>query len=49
SQHFLIQASLRDESLPAGYAALSVASTLGVAALLWLVAGRLYRREALLG
>ncbi|MBV8782884.1 MAG: ABC transporter permease [Gammaproteobacteria bacterium] len=49
SQHFLIQSILRDESLPSAYALLSVASSLGLAALLWLVAGRLYRREALLG
>jgi sodium transport system permease protein len=49
SQHFLIQGILRDEPLASAYALLSVASTLAVAALLWLIAGRLYRREALLG
>ncbi|MBV9344298.1 MAG: ABC transporter permease [Gammaproteobacteria bacterium] len=49
SQHFLIQSVLRDEPLPASYALLSVASSLLIAALLWGIAGRLYRREALLG
>ncbi len=49
SQHFLITSLLRAEPLPAGYVAISVASTLALAALMVLVAGRLYRREALLG
>ncbi len=49
SQHFLITSLLRDESLPLGYAAVSVLTTLVVGASLMLVAGRLYDREALLG
>lgn len=49
SQHFLITSLLRDERLPASYLAVSVASTLALAALLLAIAGRLYRREALLG
>jgi sodium transport system permease protein len=49
SQHLLITGLLRDEPLPWGFLALSVASTLALAALLSGVAGRLYRREALLG
>jgi sodium transport system permease protein len=49
SQHFLITSLLRDEPLPPAYLALSVGATLGLAALLLAVAGRLYRREALLG
>ena len=48
-QHFLITSVLRDESLPGSYVALSVAATLALGALLTLLAGRLYRREALLG
>src|SRR5581483_6984421 len=49
SQHFLITSLLRDESLPASYVALSVGVTLAIAAVLVTIAGRLYRREALLG
>ena len=49
SQHFLITSLLRDEPVSAGYLALSVAVTLAVGAVLMLVAGRLYDREALLG
>jgi sodium transport system permease protein len=49
SQHFLITSLLRDERVPAGYLALSVTATLILGALLIGVAGRLYRREALLG
>lgn len=49
SQHFLITSLLRDEPLPPAYLALSVGATLVLAALLLAVAGRLYRREALLG
>ncbi len=49
SQHFLITSLLRDESLPTAYAAVSVLATLVVGALLILLAGRLYDREALLG
>ena len=49
SQHFLITSLLRAEALPAGWIALSVGATLALAALLVAAAGRLYRREALLG
>ena len=49
SQHFLITSLLRAEALPPNWVALSVGVTLAVAALLILAAGRLYRREALLG
>lgn len=49
SQHLLMQGLLRGEPLPASDAAISVCSTLAVGfALLWL-AGRLYRREKILG
>jgi sodium transport system permease protein len=48
-QHFLISSLLRAEPLPARLVALSVGATLFIALLLSLVAGRLYRREALLG
>lgn len=49
SQHFLITSLLRDEHLPPAFVAASVLSTLALGALLIAVAGRLYRREALLG
>jgi sodium transport system permease protein len=49
SQHLLIQGLLRDEPLPAGYVAISVASTLALGAALTWLAGRLYRREKILG
>jgi sodium transport system permease protein len=49
SQHFLITGLLRDEALPAPFAAVSVAVTLLAGALLVWLAGRLYRRESLLG
>jgi sodium transport system permease protein len=49
SQHLLIQGLLRDEPLPAAYVAISVASTLAVGAALTWLAGRLYRREKILG
>jgi sodium transport system permease protein len=49
SQQFLITSLLRDESLPKAYVALSVAATLALGAALIALAGRLYRREALLG
>ena len=48
-QHFLITSLLRDEPLPPGYVAVSVAATLALGALLIAIAGRLYKREALLG
>jgi hypothetical protein len=37
------------QPLPASYVALSVGSTIALGALLVFIAGRLYRREALLG
>jgi sodium transport system permease protein len=49
SQHLLITSLLRDESIPVMYCALSVLASLGLGAVLMLVAGRLYDREALLG
>jgi sodium transport system permease protein len=49
SQHFLITSLLRDEPVPGMFLALSVGTTLTLGALLVLVAGRLYHREALLG
>jgi len=49
SQHLLIQGLLRGEPLSSGYAAISVASTLALGALLTWVAGRLYQREKILG
>jgi sodium transport system permease protein len=48
-QHFLILSLIRMQPLPASYVALSVCTTLALGALLFFVAGRLYRREALLG
>jgi sodium transport system permease protein len=48
-QHFIILSLIRMQPLPAGYVALSVCSTLALGALLVFAAGRLYRREALLG
>jgi sodium transport system permease protein len=49
SQHLLLQSLLRDEPLPLHYWFASTAATLAVALLLALVAGRLWRRETLLG
>ena len=49
SQHFLITSLLRDEPVPGAYFAVSVLATLAVGAVLVFIAGRLYRREALLG
>jgi len=48
-QHFLITSLLRDEALPWSFVALACAATLACAAVLVAIAGRLYRREALLG
>ncbi len=49
AQHLLIQGLIRGEPLPARWAALAAASCLALGiALAWL-AGRLYRREAILG
>ena len=49
SQHFLITSVLRAEPLPSAYVAISVGTTLALAAVLIAIAARLYRREALLG
>ncbi|HEY1492563.1 MAG TPA: ABC transporter permease [Steroidobacteraceae bacterium] len=49
SQHFLITSLLRDEPVAGSYFAVSVLATLAVGAVLVFIAGRLYRREALLG
>jgi sodium transport system permease protein len=49
SQHLLITSLLRDEAVPVAYFALSVCVSLGLGAVLMLLAGRLYDREALLG
>jgi len=49
SQHLLMQGLLRGEALPASYAAISVCSTLALGAALTWLAGRLYRREKILG
>jgi sodium transport system permease protein len=48
-QHFIILSLIRMQPLPPAYVALSVCSTLALGALLVFAAGRLYRREALLG
>jgi sodium transport system permease protein len=48
-QHFIILSLIRMQPLPAAYVALSVCSTLVLAALFVFAAGRLYRRESLLG
>ncbi len=48
-QHFIILSLVRMQPLPAAYVALSVCSTLALGAVLVFTAGRLYRREALLG
>jgi sodium transport system permease protein len=49
SQHFLITSLLRDEAIPVLYVVLSVGVTLGLGLVLAAIAGRLYKREALLG
>ena len=48
-QHFIILSLIRMQPLPAAYVALSVCSTLALGAVLVFTAGRLYRRERLLG
>ncbi|HEX4269548.1 MAG TPA: ABC transporter permease subunit [Steroidobacteraceae bacterium] len=48
-QHFIILSLIRMQPLPAAYVALSACSTLVLAALFVFAAGRLYRRESLLG
>ena len=49
SQHFIIMSLLRGQPLPPLDIAISVAVTLALGAVLTLFAGRLYRREKLLG
>jgi sodium transport system permease protein len=49
SQHFIILGLIGMRPLPASYVALSAGSTLALGALLVLAAGRLYRRDSLLG
>ncbi|MEP7314682.1 MAG: ABC transporter permease [Pseudomonadota bacterium] len=49
SQHFLITRLLRAESLSLQQLAISIGATLAVGTVLVLAAGRLYRREGLLG
>ena len=49
SQHLLIQGLIRGEPLPAGWAILAAASCLALGVALAWLAGRLYRREAILG
>ena len=49
SQHFLVTGLLRAEPLPVAYVVVSVAATLAIGAVLVALAGRLYRRERLLG
>jgi sodium transport system permease protein len=49
SQHFLITSLLRDEPLPLSFVALACGASLAAGAVLVAIAGRLYRREALLG
>ncbi len=49
SQHLVIQALMRGDALPVSWMALSAASTLALGIFLAWLAGRLYRREAILG
>jgi sodium transport system permease protein len=49
SQHFLITYLLRDETIPPAQLAVSIAASLGLGVALAWLAGRLYRREAILG
>jgi sodium transport system permease protein len=49
SQHLVIQGLMRGDPLPLSWTLLSVASTLLLGFLLAWLAGRLYRREAILG
>lgn len=49
SQHFLVTSLLRAEPIPGSYLAISVGTTLAIGLALAAAAGRLYRREALLG
>jgi sodium transport system permease protein len=49
SQHLLIQGLMRGDPLPVSWAVLAAASTLALGVALTGIAGRLYRREAILG
>jgi sodium transport system permease protein len=49
SQHFLITALLRGDAIPPLHVVLSAGACVGLGALLAWLAGRLYRRESLLG
>ncbi len=49
SQHFIIMSLLRGEPLPSGYVVISAGVSLALGAVLMYLAGRLYRRERLLG
>ena len=49
SQHFIIMSLLRGQPLPSGYVAISAGVSLALGAVLGYLAGRLYRRERLLG
>ena len=49
SQHLLVQGLIRGEPLPAAWATLAAGSCLALGIALAWVAGRLYRREAILG
>jgi sodium transport system permease protein len=49
SQHFAIQMLMRGEPLPASWILISAGSAVALGLVLAWVAGRLYRREAILG
>jgi hypothetical protein len=49
SQHLLLTSLIRAETIQPLHLVISVVSTLAYSALLMMLAGRLYRREALLG
>lgn len=49
SQHFIIMSLLRAQPLPSGYVAISAGVSLALGVVLVYLAGRLYRRERLLG
>jgi sodium transport system permease protein len=49
SQHFLMMAALRGDSLPLSWIALSAGVSLALTVLVWWLVGRLYQREAILG
>jgi sodium transport system permease protein len=49
SQHLLMTSLLRDEALPPSYVLVSAGSTLMLGVILAWIAGRLYRRETILG